>query len=129
MKKYRIAAILMILHSLMELGGFIALILVLIFGNNNNNVGRYFSFVVPYLQENFYLMMIMGGIYGIVRLIGAMGILKNRMWGLVLSILNCIITMALMIFMLPAGIMDGIFSCTALILILTQYFGKKKIIE
>ena len=28
--------------------------------------------------------------------------------------------------MLPAGIMDGILACTALILILTQYFGKKK---
>ena len=37
--------------------------------------------------------------------------------------------MALMIFMLPAGIMDGIFACIALLLILTQYYGDKKIIE
>lgn len=51
------------------------------------------------------------------------------MWGLVLSIINCVITMALMMFMLPAGIMDGILACSALILILTQYFGDKKIIE
>jgi hypothetical protein len=37
--------------------------------------------------------------------------------------------MALMIFMSPAGVMDGILACSALILILTQYFGKKPIIE
>lgn len=34
-----------------------------------------------------------------------------------------------MIFMLPAGIIDGILACTALILISTQYFGKDKIEE
>ena len=128
MKKYKIAAILMIIHSgLMELGGCLALIPVLLSNSNTVDVGQYFSFIVPYLQENLYLMIIMGGIYGAVRLIGAIGLLKNRMWGLVLSVINCVITMALMIFMLPAGIVDGIFACTALILILTQYFGNKKI--
>lgn len=130
MKKYRIAAVLMMIHGgLMELGGCLALIPIFIFGNDTVNIKQYFSFIVPYLKENMYLMMIMGGVFGIVRLIGAIGILKNRMWGLVLSVINCIITMALMIFMLPAGIMDGIFASTALILILIQYFGKKKITE
>ena len=62
-------------------------------------------------------------------MIGAYGILKNRMWGLALSVINCVVTMSLMIFMLPAGIMDGILACTALIIILTQYFGDKKIVE
>ena len=75
------------------------------------------------------IILIIGGIYGVIRVIGAIGLLKNRMWGLVLSIINCIITMALMIFMLPAGIVDGILACSALILILMQYFGNKKIVE
>ena len=65
----------------------------------------------------------------IARVIGAIGLLKNKMWGLALSIINCILTMALMMFMLPAGIMDGILATSALILILVQYFGNKKIIE
>ena len=73
-------------------------------------------------------MIIIGAIYGVVRIIGAVGLLKNRMWGFVLSIINCVITMTLMIFMLPAGIMDGLLACTALILMLTQYFGKKEIL-
>lgn len=51
------------------------------------------------------------------------------MWGLVLSVINCVITMTVMMFMLPAGIMDGILAAAALILILTQYFGNKKVIE
>ena len=75
------------------------------------------------------LMLVMGAIYGTVRVIGAVGLWKNKMWGLALSVINCVITMVLMMFMLPAGIIDGIFATTALILILTQYFGNKKIVE
>lgn len=43
--------------------------------------------------------------------------------------MNCIITITLMMFLLPAGIMDGILAGCALILILMQYFGDKKIVE
>jgi hypothetical protein len=39
---------------------------------------NYFSFIVPYLQENLTLMLAMGGIFGAVRMIGAVGPLKNR---------------------------------------------------
>ena len=51
------------------------------------------------------------------------------MWGFVFSVINCVITIALMMFLLPAGIMDGILAGSALILMLMQYFGDKKIIE
>lgn len=130
MKNYKIASILMIIHGgFMEIGGCLALIPVLALGSNSFNVDQYFSFIIPYFQDNLYLMIIMGGIFGIVRLIGAIGLLKNRLWGLALSVITCIVTMILMIFMLPAGIIDGIFACSALILILIQYFGAKKIIE
>lgn len=98
-------------------------------GSDKFDVNQYFSFIVPYLNDNMNLMLGMGSIYGIVRVIGAVGLWKNKMWGLALSVINCIITMALMMFMLPAGIMDGILAATALVLILMQYFGNKKIIE
>jgi uncharacterized membrane protein (DUF2068 family) len=73
--------------------------------------------------------MVMGAMYGILRILGAIGLLKNKMWGLVLSVINCVITLVLMMFLLPAGIMDGVLAGGALILILLQYFGNKKIIE
>lgn len=128
MKKYKIAAVLMIIHGgFMEIGGCFAIIPALILGSDRFDIGQYFSFRLPYFQENLYMMIIMGAIYGAVRVIGAIGLLKNKMWGLALSVINCVLTMALMMFLLPAGIMDGIFSCSALILMLTQYFGDKKI--
>jgi non-canonical (house-cleaning) NTP pyrophosphatase len=37
--------------------------------------------------------------------------------------------MILMMFMLPAGIADGILAGSALVLILGQYFGDKNIVE
>ena len=130
MKKYKIASVLMMIHgAFMEIGGCFCLIPIFILGADKFNINEYISFIVPYFQENMDLMLIMGMLYGIVRVIGAVGLWKNRMWGLVLSILNCIITMILMMFMLPAGITDGVLACSSLILILTQYFGDKKIIE
>ena len=130
MKKYKIASVLMMIHgAFMEIGGCFCLIPIFILGADKFNINEYISFIVPYFQENMDLMLIMGMLYGIVRVIGAVGLWKNRMWGLVLSILNCIITMILMMFMLPAGIMDGVLACSSLILILTQYCGDKKIVE
>ena len=130
MKKYRIAAILMIIHGgFMEIGGVLCMIPALMLGTDKFDIGQYFEFKLSYFQENLYLMMVMGAIYGVLRLIGAIGLLRNRMWGLVLSVINCVITVVLMMFLLPAGIMDGILAGSALILILMQYYGDKKITE
>ena len=130
MKKYRIAAILMIIHGgFMEIGGVLCMIQAFMLGTDKFDIGQYFEFKLSYFQENLYLMMVMGAIYGVFRLIGAIGLLRNRMWGHVLSVINCVITVVLMMFLLPAGIMDGILAGSALILILMQYYGDKKITE
>ena len=130
MKSYKIPALLMIIHGgFMELGGVFCMIPALIFGTDKFDIGKYFAFKLSYLQDNLYMMMIIGAIYGIFRLIGAIGLLKNRMWGLVLSVINCVITITLMMFLLPAGIMDGILAGSALILILMKYFGNRSIVE
>ena len=130
MKKYKIVAVIMIIHGgFMEIGGIFAMIPALLIGTDKYDIGQYFSFKLPYFQDNLHMMMVMGAMYGVLRLIGAIGLLKNRMWGLVLSVINCVITLALMMFLLPAGIMDGILAGSALVLMLMQYFGDKKIIE
>lgn len=127
-KNYKAAAILLIVQGgLMEFSVFIGVIPLLLLGVEQGTISEHFSFIVPYLQDNLYLMMVMSGVFGALRLIGAIGILRDRLWGLALSVINCIVTMALMISLLPAGILDGIFSGTALILILTAYFGTQKI--
>jgi len=128
MKRYRTAAILQIIHGgLMEIGGVLFLISAFTFGFSNSNAGQYFEFKLQYFQDNLYMMSVMSLIYGILRIIGAVGLLKNRMWGLVLSVINSVTTMILMMFLLPAGIMDGILAVTALVLILVEFYGDKKI--
>ena len=128
MKKYRIAAVLMIVHGgFMELGGLLCAVPALIWGTDAFDVGRYFAFRLPYFQENLLMMLGMGAIYGALRLTGAIGLLRGRMWGLVLSVINCVVTLALMMFLLPAGIMDGLLAGSALVLVLMGYFGDKEI--
>lgn len=130
MKKYKIAAILLIIHGgFMEIAGVLAMIPALLWGTDKYDVGQYFSFRLPYFQENLNMMIIMGAIYGVLRVIAAIGIFKNRMWGLVLAIILCCITLALMMFLLPAGIMDGVLSGATLVLILIQYFEKTNLVR
>ena len=130
MKRYKIAAWLMINHGgFMEIGGVLCALPALILGSGKFDIGQYFSFKLQYFQDNLYMILFMGAIFGVMRIIGAIGLLKNRMWGLALSVINCVVTMILMMFMLPFGIQDGLLACIALVLILTQYFGNRKIIE
>lgn len=130
MKKYKIAAIIMIIHGgFMELGGVFCMIPALLLGTDKFDIGQYFEFKLQYFQDNLYMMMVMGAIYGVLRLVGAIGLLKNRMWGLALSLIVSTITITLMMFLLPAGIMDGILAGSALALILMQYYGEKRIID
>jgi hypothetical protein len=60
-------------------------------------------FALPYLQDNLYLIMVMSGIFATLRVLGVVGLLRNRLWGLGLSIADCIVTLALMACLLPAG--------------------------
>ena len=130
MKRYKIAAWLMIIHGgFMEIGGVLCALPALILGSGKFDIGQYFSFKLQYFQDNLYMILFMGAIFGVMRIIGAIGLLKNRMWGLALSVINCVVTMILMMFMLPFGIQDGLLACIALVLILTLYFGNRKIIE
>ncbi|WP_241985191.1 hypothetical protein [Cryobacterium sp. TMS1-20-1] len=81
-------------------------------------------FALPYLQENLYLMMAMSGIFAALRVLGAVGLLRNRLWGLALSLINCVVTLALMVLLLPAGLLDGVLSGAALVLLLFARFGQ-----
>lgn len=90
-------------------------------------LARGFSFIVPAFNDHLYLMMAMSGVFGALRIVGAVGLLRNRMWGYWFSVVNCVVTLVLMVFMLPAGIADGILSGSALLLLFMARFGKEPI--
>ncbi|MCL1845537.1 MAG: hypothetical protein FWF77_06510 [Defluviitaleaceae bacterium] len=66
-------------------------------------------------------------IRGVIRIIGAVGLWKNRMWGFAIPVINCVIALAMMMTLLPFGVMDGTLAGAALILMFWQYFGKREI--
>ena len=63
MKKYKLAAFLMIIHGgCMELGGVFCFIPALILGTDKFDISQYFSFQLPYYQDNPLLAALFGGI-------------------------------------------------------------------
>jgi len=120
MKRFKAAAVIIMIHGFVEIGGFLSVLPLWL--------GAAQSELVPFDPPSPDTM-IAGLIWGIVRMIGGIGLIKNMMWGLMLSVVNCIIALAMMMTLLPFGIMDGILAGTALILILTRYFGKEKIVR
>ena len=82
MKRYKIAAILIFIHGFVEICVGLGFIPLWLSDFDTSAMGQYFVFIVPYLQENLHLMSILGMIYGSVRLVGAVGLWKNRMVGI-----------------------------------------------
>lgn len=57
MKKYKIAAILMIIHGgFIELGGILGMILALFIGTDKYDISKYFEFKLQYFQDNLYMI-------------------------------------------------------------------------
>lgn len=123
--QYRWAAGLLLVQGvLMEGLVFIGVLVLLAFEISQASIVENADvFALPYLQDNLYLMMAMSGIFAALRVLGAVGLLRNRLWGLGLSLINCIVTLALMVFLLPAGLLDGMISGTALVLLLLARLG------
>jgi hypothetical protein len=119
MKRYKAAAIIILIHAIVEIGGFLSMLPIWIMGAEPS---EFLPFDPPTAD-----FAIAGLLWGVFRAIGVFGLWRGRMWGFSLSVINCVIALILMMDMLPFGIMDGILAGTALILLLTQYFGKKEI--
>ncbi|WP_146077982.1 hypothetical protein [Pseudoclavibacter sp. AY1F1] len=86
-------------------------------------------FALPYLNDNLYLMMAMSGVFGTLRVIGAVAMARNRLWGFALSLFNCGSTLVLMIFLLPPGLVDGLLTGSALVLMLSGWLQGRAIVD
>ena len=81
-------------------------------------------FALAYLRENLYPMMAMSGIFAALRITAAVGLWRDRLWGLALAVVMCVVTLVLMVFLLPAGLLDGVLSGAALVLLLHARLGR-----
>lgn len=124
--QYRVAAWLVIAQgAVMEVGAFLAMPVLVMLDVDESGIGEHFHFALRYFRDILYLLMVMSGIFGVLRVLGGVGILRNRLWGLVVTAVMCLVTLVLMIFMLPAGIADGLLSGGALVLIVVSWCGQR----
>ncbi|NLI54857.1 MAG: hypothetical protein GX417_11165 [Clostridiales bacterium] len=126
MKRIKAAGVLMLIHGIFEVFGFVGVMLADL--TASVNIGDYMHFIVPYFNSNLVLLNVCSLIYGALRIIAAKGLFSNRKWGLELSIILSVITLTLMMFVLPAGIMDGLLSGAVLLLLLMAKEQRKEII-
>lgn len=118
MKRYKAAAVLIILHGIVEFVGFFSVLPIWL----GAEAGEFVPFDPPPAD-----VVLVGVIWGVLRIVGGVGLWKNLKWGFVLSVINCVIAVAKMLELLPFGIMDGVLGGSALVLMLTAYYGGRKI--
>ena len=120
MKRFKIAAIIIIIHGIIEIAGLFSVLPIWL--------GVEQSPWIPFNPPS-PLVIIGGVIWGVLRLIGGFALYKNRLWGFWFSVILCVKALSAMFYILPFGLMDAIFAGAALILMLTEYFGERKVVE
>jgi uncharacterized membrane protein (DUF2068 family) len=115
----RIASILLILHGLIELAG-------LVFINSMPHALISFGGLTgPALKQNAATIAILGALWGIARLIAAVGAWSLRKWALILGISLSTITLVAAIMIIPAGVTDTVLALPTLTLLLYAWFGNE----
>ena len=120
------AAVTLTLHGLMEVAP-----LLFMFRSklSTQNMGRGIpKFIFEPLQNNMKMTMFLGVIFGFVRLAAVAGIAANFMWAWSLGVIISIVTLIVMTFYLPMGIVDGILSSITLLGLLIAYWGSQPIL-
>jgi uncharacterized membrane protein (DUF2068 family) len=125
-RELRAAAVLLLVQGvLMEGLVAVALVVLLVLGIPQSAITDHVQvFALPYLQDALYPMMAMSGVFAALRITAGIGLWRDRLWGLALAGVMCVVTLLLMVFLLPAGLLDGVLSGTALVLLLHARLGR-----
>ena len=122
-----IAAIILLVYGIIETLDCLSLVLVVAKVIEN----PYPTFVFQELEDmmnNHTLYMIpVFLVFTSMRLLAAVGLLLNRMWGFWMGIFVSGVTFCVMILFLPLGALDGVISVAVVTFLLIGYCGKQKI--
>ncbi len=117
----QIAAILLVLHGLIEIAGPVLLT------SMPNTLVSFGGLTGSVLLQNVRTVVLFGLLWGIARLIAGWGVWGLRKWAVILGIILSIVTIVAAVTILPAGVMDTVFSIPVLIFLLYTWFGNQKI--
>ena len=117
----KIAAILLILHGIIEVLGLFALFAP---AQYSSKVFLNFGGMDPELiAGNLGMVAIFGPLWGVARIIAALGVLKRQKWAIVFGCILSAATLITSISIIPSGIMDTLLSIPVLIFLLRAWFG------
>ena len=113
-----VAGIALVIHGVIELLGLLSFF-----------TGEPPNFIFPEIEANWQQAVIVGVIAGAVRIVAAVGIFRIMRWGVVLGMVQSVITLATLTFYLPFGVMDAVLSSIALVVLVMVWWGKEKITQ
>lgn len=113
----RVAGILLALHGLIEVVGLIFI------SSIPNTLISFGGLTGSLLEQNVQTVGLFGALWGVSRLIAAVGAWSLRKWAILLGIMLSIVTIIAAIMIIPAGVGDTFFALPALILLLYAWFG------
>lgn len=122
MRALRVACALMVLHAVAEFSGVLAPMLL------GGRTTGFSPFAWEFLRDQSGPMALLGVVFGVLRLIAVLGIWRNRLWGLVLGLVMSVVTLVLMVFMLPSGVMDAVLTAPTVVLLLAGWLGNRPIL-
>jgi hypothetical protein len=120
----RIACILLILHGIIEIVGMFAL------KSPNQAAQTMESFGGmgrEQIAANMVSVVLLGALWGIIRLIAAWGIWSMNKWAIILGCVVSVISLIAAIAIIPAGVVDTFLGVPVLILLLYTWFSNEKI--
>jgi hypothetical protein len=130
-KSLFVASILMLIYSVLEMADSIVILLMIL--NIVPNLLLIFNFEVQLIQtllesQPLSLAPIFWA-FTLMRVVSAVGLFKNRLWGFWIGIISLIITMILSIVFVPFSSFELLACSVILILLVVGYFKKKPLIE
>jgi hypothetical protein len=116
----RIAAILLIIHGLIEIYG------LWMPERVAHNLQFFGGMDQSQIAANSISIVLLGAIWGATRWIAAWGIWILRKWAIVLGILMSVMTNITALSIVPAGVVDTFLTTPVLMLLLYTWFGNEK---
>jgi hypothetical protein len=130
-KSLFVASILMLIYSVLEMADSIVILLMIL--NIVPNLLLIFNFEVQLIQTLLESQLLslapIFWAFTLMRVVSAVGLFKNRLWGFWIGIISLIITMILSIVFVPFSSFELLACSVILILLVVGYFKKKPLIE
>jgi hypothetical protein len=117
----RIAAILLIVHGLIEVLALFALKLT------TNSLVSFGGMDPAQIKANIGSIAALGILWGLTRWAAAWGAWSLKKWGLALGTAMSLVTMAAAVTVIPAGVTDTFIAALVLAFLLYTWFGNQKI--